>query len=202
MLNNMGDIVFIDFGTLRELKRVVASRGTAGIGKFGYTPPEQWQGKPVPQSDIFALGATIYYLLTGYLPLSKKYLAYGDPQPEDFKPLFPPIRERNAAISEELERTLSQALQLDVSKRYQSAAEMRQAVQTREPSLRKPSAIRTTPAMLTCCNHKCGKSNKAELIYCEYCEFPLHDGSKQCVKCRLSIPVKLLFCTNCGTRQP
>ena len=106
MLNDMDDIVFIDFGTLRELKHV-ASGGTAGIGKFGYTPPEQWADKPVPQSDIFALGATMYYLLSGFLPVSKKCVAYSDPQPSDLKPNFPPVSTKNRRVSKELEQQIS-----------------------------------------------------------------------------------------------
>ena len=73
ILDDEGVIKFIDFGTMRELQ-YVATRGTAGMGKYGYTPPEQWLGRPLPQSDIFSLGATIYYLLSGFLPLSKAYL--------------------------------------------------------------------------------------------------------------------------------
>ena len=127
MLTEAGVIKFVDFGTLREL-RYITTRGTAGMGKYGYTPPEQWQGKPTPQSDIFALGATIYYLLTGNLPLSKEYLSGQGPQKQDFSPNFPPIRQKNPEISTELEAVLQKALHLDVSNRYTSAAEFGQAL--------------------------------------------------------------------------
>jgi len=127
MLTVEGSIKFVDFGTLREL-RYITTRGTAGMGKYGYTPPEQWQGKPVPQSDIFALGATIYYLLTGNLPLSKEYLSGQGPQSEDFSPNFPRIRTRNPNVSMELEAVLQKALQLDINARYSSAAELGQAL--------------------------------------------------------------------------
>jgi serine/threonine protein kinase len=123
MLTDDGDIKFIDFGTLREL-RYVAAGGTAGMGKFGYAPPEQWQGKPIPQSDIFALGATIYQLLTGYLPLSHAYLVGQTPQRDDYFPRYPLIREQNTAISRQLETILEKALQLDISKRYGNAVDM------------------------------------------------------------------------------
>jgi len=129
MLTEAGVIKFVDFGTLREL-RYITTRGTAGMGKYGYTPPEQWQGKPTPQSDIFALGATIYYLLTGNLPLSKEYLTGQGPQRQDFSPNFPPIRQKNPEISTELEAVLQKALHLDVSNRYTSAAEFGQALRS------------------------------------------------------------------------
>jgi serine/threonine-protein kinase len=105
MLTGEGSIKFIDFGTLREF-RYIAPGGTVGIGKYGYTPPEQWQGKPEFRSDIFALGATIYYLLTGFLPLSREYLTRQTPQKDDFNPSFPPIRTENPNVSPQLEAVL------------------------------------------------------------------------------------------------
>ena len=129
MLTDEGIIKFVDFGTLREL-RYIATKGTAGMGKFGYTPPEQWQGRPVPQSDIFALGATIYYLLTGSLPLSKEYLSGQGPQRQDFNPKFLPIRTKNLSISTQLEAVVEKALQLDANNRYSSAAEFGQALRS------------------------------------------------------------------------
>jgi len=122
MLTGEGSIKFIDFGTLREF-RYIAPGGTVGIGKYGYTPPEQWQGKPELRSDIFALGATIYYLLTGFLPLSREYVTRQAPQKEDFNATFPPIRTKNTNVSAQLEAVLQKALQLDVNDRHSSAAE-------------------------------------------------------------------------------
>ena len=127
MLTGEGSIKFIDFGTLRELRYIVPG-GTAGMGKYGYTPPEQWQGKPEFRSDIFALGATIYYLLTGFLPLSKEYLVRQTPQKDDFNPSFPPVRTKNPSISPQLEVVLQKALQLDVNDRYYSVEEFGQAL--------------------------------------------------------------------------
>jgi len=140
MLTKEGSIKFVDFGTLREM-RYITTRGTAGMGKYGYTPPEQWQGKPVPQSDIFALGATIYYLLTGNLPLSKEYLSGQGPQKHDFSPDFPPIRTKNHDISPELEAVLQKALQLDVSARYSSAQDFGRELR----SLAKVAVFRRKP---------------------------------------------------------
>ena len=127
MLTDEGSIMFIDFGTMRELRQITSQK-TAGIGKFGFTPPEQWQGRPVAHSDIFAIGATIYYLLTEYLPLSSEYQRGQKPQPSDFRPSFLPIREKNPDVSGDLEAVLEKALQLDVAQRYSSAQEVGQAL--------------------------------------------------------------------------
>jgi len=128
MVTKEGTVKFIDFGTMREL-RYIASRGTAGMGKIGYTPPEQWIGRPMPQSDVFALGATIYYLLAGYLPLTDEYLTGQGVQGQDFNPDFPPIRTKNPALSLELEQIMEKALELGVNRRYGSVQEFREALE-------------------------------------------------------------------------
>ena len=65
-----GQLVLIDFGTAREVSatyfaKVGQGQNVTGIVSPGYTPPEQTNGKAVPQSDFFALGRTFVYLLTG-----------------------------------------------------------------------------------------------------------------------------------------
>lgn len=139
MLTEDNTIKFIDFGTSREF-RYFGTGGTVGIGKYGYTPPEQWRGKPEQRSDIFALGATFYYLLTGFLPLSQVYVTGQSPQKEDFNPVFPPIRTRNPRISASFEAVLQKALQLDINNRFSSAAELGQALRSLEQGKKDKSA--------------------------------------------------------------
>jgi WD40 repeat protein len=68
-----GQFVLIDFGAAREvtgtyLAKVGQGQNVTGIVSPGYTPPEQVNGKAVPQSDFYALGRTFVYLLTGNAP--------------------------------------------------------------------------------------------------------------------------------------
>lgn len=70
MLRSTGQLVLIDFGTAREmtytyLARMGHSGNVTKVSSAGYTPPEQQQGRAVPQSDFYALGRTFIYLLTG-----------------------------------------------------------------------------------------------------------------------------------------
>jgi serine/threonine protein kinase len=63
----------IDFGTVREvtatyLAKVSGQQHITGIFSAGYTPPEQFNGRAVPQSDFYALGRTFVHLLTGKHP--------------------------------------------------------------------------------------------------------------------------------------
>lgn len=72
MLRANGQIVLVDFGAAREMTQTylaqIGSLGVTTVSSAGYTPPEQEQGQAVPQSDFFALGRTLIYLLTGLSP--------------------------------------------------------------------------------------------------------------------------------------
>ncbi|MEM0982170.1 MAG: serine/threonine-protein kinase, partial [Cyanobacteria bacterium P01_H01_bin.58] len=72
MLRANGQLVLVDFGAAREMTQTylaqVGSLGVTTVSSAGYTPPEQEQGQAVPQSDFYALGRTIVYLLTGRSP--------------------------------------------------------------------------------------------------------------------------------------
>ncbi|HEY9808561.1 MAG TPA: serine/threonine-protein kinase [Halomicronema sp.] len=68
-----GQLVLIDFGAAREvtgtyLAKVGQGQNVTGIVSPGYTPPEQVNGKAVPQSDFYALGRTFIYLITALAP--------------------------------------------------------------------------------------------------------------------------------------
>ena len=60
-----GQIVVIDFGAANEF--LGNATGTF-VGKQSYIAPEQFRGKATTQSDIYAFGGTLYYLLTGQDP--------------------------------------------------------------------------------------------------------------------------------------
>jgi hypothetical protein len=148
MLTDNGAIKFKSFNPLYDIENYTPGK-MEGSGKFGFTPPEQWQGKPEPRSDIFALGATIFYLLTGFLPLSKEYLNGQGPQTVDYYPQFPPVRSLNSSITTRLEEVLRKALQISVDNRFSSAAEFQQALlstaqETPPPA---PAARKATPAV-------------------------------------------------------
>jgi eukaryotic-like serine/threonine-protein kinase len=69
MLRSDGHLALIDFGTVRSITNAYVGREATTqatrIMSALYTPIEQMKGKPVPQSDFFALGRTFVYLLTG-----------------------------------------------------------------------------------------------------------------------------------------
>jgi len=66
VLRNDGDLMLIDFGAANEF--VGTATGTL-VGKQAYMAPEQLQGRTTLASDIYAFGASIYFLLTGRDPI-------------------------------------------------------------------------------------------------------------------------------------
>jgi len=65
-------IVVLDFGAVKEIGTAPGTR----IGAEGYSAPEQDRGSPVTQSDLYAIGPTLIFLLTGETPL-KYYRSRG-----------------------------------------------------------------------------------------------------------------------------
>ena len=69
-------IILIDFGAVKEIGTPPGTR----IGAEGYSAPEQDRGQPLTQSDIYAIGTTLIFLLTGESPLKfygKQHMGYG-----------------------------------------------------------------------------------------------------------------------------
>ncbi|HEY9872560.1 MAG TPA: serine/threonine-protein kinase, partial [Candidatus Obscuribacterales bacterium] len=60
-------IYLVDFGAVQN-RAVVEGATFTVVGTTGYTPLEQFWGRAVPASDLYALGATIIHLLTGTAP--------------------------------------------------------------------------------------------------------------------------------------
>jgi serine/threonine protein kinase len=59
-------IHLVDFGAVQA--EVTAGRTMTVVGTYGYMPPEQFGGRTVPASDLYGLGTTLLFLLTGTNP--------------------------------------------------------------------------------------------------------------------------------------
>ena len=65
--NSPGEVYLVDFGAVQNL--AAREGGTMTIvGTYGYMPPEQFGGRAFPASDLYSLGATLVYLVTGQHP--------------------------------------------------------------------------------------------------------------------------------------
>src|SRR5207248_9238946 len=125
-----GQIALLDFG-LAKTHAADQSTTQSSNSIFGYTrrysPLEQIQDQGTsPQSDIYALGATLYHLLTGIKPpdalTRAAALAHskGDPLTSS--------NEVVSAIGPELSAVLSKAMALSANDRYENATEFREAL--------------------------------------------------------------------------
>jgi eukaryotic-like serine/threonine-protein kinase len=108
----------VDFGIARaDVARNARRKQTSALGTPGYAPPEQYQGNADPRSDLYALGATLYHLLTNRDPRNAPPFS------------FSPARMLNPQLSPEVERLLKRALENDINQRYQSAQAMKHDVE-------------------------------------------------------------------------
>jgi hypothetical protein len=99
-------LVVLDLGAARPLVRGMP--GTA-IGTPGYAAPEQYQGLADERSDLYALGATMHFMLTGY----------DAEQETPFR--HPPLRQINPNLGPDVEALVAKLLQLAPAARMQSA---------------------------------------------------------------------------------
>lgn len=60
-------VYLVDFGAVQDKAAKEGATFTV-VGTYGYAPMEQFGGRAVPESDLYALGATLIHLLTGTAP--------------------------------------------------------------------------------------------------------------------------------------
>lgn len=101
-----GSIVVIDFGAANEF--IGQATGTL-VGKQAYIAPEQFRGKAVVESDIYAFGCTLYYMLVGTEPE-----ALSTSSPKDAR----------EDLSSEICELVESCTQMEVEDRYRSAAQL------------------------------------------------------------------------------
>jgi serine/threonine protein kinase len=113
--------VLVDFGLTKLYDPNSDTQTMVRAVSGGYSPVEQYVGKTSPQSDIYAMAATMYFLLTLKLPPEAVNRSYRDE-------LIAP-RLLNPMLSPNLERVLLKAMSVDVAQRYRSMEEFAQALQ-------------------------------------------------------------------------
>ncbi|MDQ3012724.1 MAG: bifunctional serine/threonine-protein kinase/formylglycine-generating enzyme family protein [Acidobacteriota bacterium] len=135
-LTPQGELFLIDFGLAKETITPSHVRGIVGGYTLDYASPEQLKETGTDRrSDLFSLGATLYHLLTGKLPDNAQVRdeivnRHRMPDPlrqahEVYPPIPPPLAE-----------VLARAMALNPRQRYQTAQEMRKALQQAKQYIR------------------------------------------------------------------
>ena len=117
-----GDVKIIDFGIAKSELSTVKTEAGMIKGKFVYMSPEQSLAKKLDKrSDIFAIGISLYEMLTGINPFHKNNIVltleavqrYEPPPPSEYDPSYAPF-----------DPIISKALAKDRDRRYSDAAEI------------------------------------------------------------------------------
>jgi serine/threonine protein kinase len=115
MVTRAGKVKLIDFG----IARVFApgrTRDTQILGTPGFAPPEQYgKAQTDARADVYALGCTIYQLLSNYDPATTPFA-------------LPPLNTRNAKVSPHIQLAIERATKLDRDQRFQTVADFEQAL--------------------------------------------------------------------------
>ncbi|MBS6713101.1 MAG: protein kinase [Ruminococcus sp.] len=111
-----GEVVFIDFGTMRSYKKdrsrdtfVVGTRGTAAPEQYGYTQTDQ-------RTDVYAIGQTMLYMVSESYEMNQL---------------------SECAVSRRMKRIIEKACSFEPDKRYGDAAQLRRAVEKCQANNRK-----------------------------------------------------------------
>jgi hypothetical protein len=126
---SQGAPVLIDLGLAKLFARGQQTIAAALAFTPGYAPPEQYQatGATDQRTDVYSLGATLYYLLTGYQPVEAPARLTAQALPTPY--------ERNPRLSDEINEIVLKAMALDPNIRYQTMREMGRELAIRRAAL-------------------------------------------------------------------
>jgi serine/threonine protein kinase len=131
-------LVLIDFGAAKQgYIQLLANPEEGGsytlIGTQGYSAPEQFTtGEAIPASDIYGVGATLFYLLTSKKP--SRYMQSGGGLTRSPRDVHP-------SISKDISHIIMRAMSQEPKDRYQTAADMVGALNGMEPILGAPHIV-------------------------------------------------------------
>ncbi|MEH2437314.1 MAG: serine/threonine-protein kinase [Nostoc sp.] len=133
--NSVGQVYLVDFGSVQTVLATETGTRTV-VGTYGYMPPEQFGGRTVAASDLYSLGATLIYLMTGNHP--------ADLPQKDFRIQF----EQVANVSPSFSNWLKWMIEPSLEKRFSSAAGAMSTTGSAYAALEKPQAT-NLPALVT-----------------------------------------------------
>jgi eukaryotic-like serine/threonine-protein kinase len=194
--------ILVDFG-IAKIDPKTKTHMMAKAVSQGFSPPEQYSGGggTDTRSDVYALGATLYCLLTAQRPTDsfERHI--------ENKPL-PPPRQFNQAISPALENVILKAMALNSGQRYQNGGELAAALRaamgrpaSAQPYVAPLVSASPAPSSSMICSQcgqacrrdarfcpKCGQSFEGPPLRCPICHAPVRRGAHFCARCRAPLP--------------
>jgi eukaryotic-like serine/threonine-protein kinase len=127
LLSKMGEVKLVDFGLAKANSQIESTDPGVVKGKFSYLSPEAASGLEVDhRADVFAVGIILWEMFTG------RRLFYGDTDYQTVELVrqarIPSLVAINPEIEGELEQVVRKALARDPDERYQSAADLGDAL--------------------------------------------------------------------------
>lgn len=129
MITRTGQVKVMDFGIARAVSETSSTvqQTTAILGTAAYFSPEQAKGEVVDaRTDLYSTGILLYELLTGDVPFRGDTAVAVAYQHVSERPQ--PPSERSPEVTPGLDRVILHALAKDRARRFQSAAEFRDAL--------------------------------------------------------------------------
>ncbi|MCC5662466.1 serine/threonine protein kinase [Nostoc sp. CHAB 5784] len=128
--NSVGQVYLVDFGSVQTVLATETGTRTV-VGTYGYMPPEQFGGRTVAASDLYSLGATLIYLMTGSHP--------ADLPQKDFRIQF----EQAANVSPSFSNWLKWMIEPSLEGRFSSAVQAIAALDKPQATL--PTLVGSKP---------------------------------------------------------
>ena len=130
-MRKQGGPMLIDFGAARQALGE-HSKSISAIISMGYAPPEQYSshGKQGSYTDLYAVGAVLYKLITGNTPIESSVRSHAKAE-DEADPLTPAIEAGQGKVADWLLQLTDQLLNISAKNRPQTAEAVLQAIQNK-----------------------------------------------------------------------
>ncbi|MBL8914993.1 MAG: protein kinase [Archangium sp.] len=128
LISYEGEVKIIDFGLAKSAMSLSKTNPSIVLGKFMYMSPEQARHKPVDRrSDLYSVGLCLWELVVGKNPFED--VPSGELMGKVANPSIPPLNTVEPLCPAALSDAVSRVLAVDPAQRFQTAEELRSALQ-------------------------------------------------------------------------